>query len=49
MTIYETEVPGVGHKFELDIDGDERLVVITGDRHDPALRTDYRLGHVAVG
>ena len=28
MTIYETEVPGVGHKFELDLDGDARLVVI---------------------
>ncbi|WP_232700829.1 cation:proton antiporter regulatory subunit [Halobacterium wangiae] len=28
MTIYETEVPGVGHKFELTLDGDERLVVL---------------------
>ena len=28
MTIYETEVPGVGHKFELKLDGDERLVVL---------------------
>ena len=28
MTIYETEVPGVGHKFELELDGDSRLVVI---------------------
>ncbi len=28
MAIYETEVPGVGHKFELDVDGDARLVVI---------------------
>jgi TrkA domain protein len=25
-TVYETEVPGVGHKFELELDGDERLV-----------------------
>ena len=28
MTIYETEVPGIGHKFELELDGDERLVVL---------------------
>lgn len=28
MTIYETEVPGVGHKFELELDGEERLVVL---------------------
>lgn len=28
MTIYETEVPGVGHKFELELDSDERLIVL---------------------
>jgi len=28
MTVYETEVPGVGHKFELDLDGGQRLVVL---------------------
>ncbi|QLG61505.1 cation:proton antiporter regulatory subunit [Halorarum salinum] len=28
MTIYEAEVPGVGHKFELELDGDERLIVL---------------------
>lgn len=28
MTIYETEVPGVGHKFELELDDDERLIVL---------------------
>lgn len=28
MTIYETEVPGVGHKFELELDGEERLIVL---------------------
>jgi TrkA domain protein len=28
MTVYETEVPGVGHKFELELDDDERLVVL---------------------
>jgi len=28
MTIYETDVPGVGKKFEVDIGGDARLVVV---------------------
>lgn len=28
MTIYETDVPGVGHKFELELDGEERLIVL---------------------
>jgi TrkA domain protein len=28
MTVYETELPGVGHKFELELDGDERVVVL---------------------
>ena len=28
MTVYETEVPGVGHKFELEIDSSRRLVVV---------------------
>lgn len=28
MTIYETEVPGVGHKFELELDKDERVSVL---------------------
>lgn len=28
MTIYEAEVPGVGHKFELELDDEERLVVL---------------------
>ncbi|WP_225335834.1 cation:proton antiporter regulatory subunit [Halomicrobium urmianum] len=39
MTIYETEVPGVGHKFEMDLDGDERLVVII---HHDGKRDVYR-------
>jgi len=39
VTIYETEVPGVGHKFELEIDGDERLVVII---HHDGKRDVYR-------
>jgi len=28
MTVYETDLPGVGHKFELELDGDRRLVVL---------------------
>ncbi|WP_324663689.1 cation:proton antiporter regulatory subunit [Haloarcula sediminis] len=28
MTVYETDVPGVGKKFEVEIGGDERLVVL---------------------
>ncbi len=28
MTVYETDVPGVGKKFEVELDGDERLVVL---------------------
>lgn len=39
MTIYETEVPGVGHKFELELDGEERLVVII---HHDGKRDVYR-------
>ncbi|MDY6818980.1 MAG: TrkA C-terminal domain-containing protein [Halobacteriales archaeon] len=32
MTIYESELPGVGRKFELELDGGARLVVIV--HHD---------------
>jgi len=39
MTVYETEVPGVGHKFELELDGDERLVVLI---HHDGKREVYR-------
>ena len=28
MTVYETDVPGVGKKFEVEIDGGERLVIL---------------------
>ena len=28
MTVYETDVPGVGKKFEVEIDGDQRLVIL---------------------
>ncbi|WP_276273265.1 cation:proton antiporter regulatory subunit [Haloarcula litorea] len=32
MTVYETDVPGVGKKFEVELDGDQRLVVLV--HHD---------------
>ncbi|WP_135854260.1 cation:proton antiporter regulatory subunit [Halorussus salinus] len=28
MTVYETDLPGVGRKFEYEIDGEDRLVVL---------------------
>ncbi|MFC7018887.1 MULTISPECIES: cation:proton antiporter regulatory subunit [Haloarcula] len=28
MTVYETDVPGVGKKFEVELDGEERLVLV---------------------
>lgn len=28
MTVYEADVPGVGRKFELELDGDRRLIFI---------------------
>jgi len=28
MTVYETDVPGVGKKFEVEVGGDERLVLV---------------------
>lgn len=32
MTIYETDIPGVGHKFELELDDGSRVVVLV--HHD---------------
>ena len=40
MTIYEAEVPGVGHKFELEIDKDERVSVLI--HHDGRREIYYR-------
>jgi TrkA domain protein len=28
MTVYESELPGVGHQYEIELDTDERLIVI---------------------
>ncbi|MFC6717848.1 cation:proton antiporter regulatory subunit [Natrialbaceae archaeon GCM10025810] len=29
MTVYESDLPGVGKKFEIELDGEERLVIVT--------------------
>ncbi|WP_255167624.1 cation:proton antiporter regulatory subunit [Natrononativus amylolyticus] len=29
MTIYESDLPGVGKKYEVELEGDERLVIVT--------------------
>lgn len=39
MTIYEAEVPGVGHKFELELGDDKRLIVLI---HHDGKREIYR-------
>lgn len=39
MTVYEANVPGVGRKFELEVNGDERIVVIL---HHDGKREIYR-------
>lgn len=39
MTVYEADIPGVGHKFELELDGEQRLVVII---HHDGKRELYR-------
>jgi TrkA domain protein len=40
MTVYEAEVPGVGRKFELELDGEERLIIII--HHDGKREVYYR-------
>ncbi|MFB6156033.1 MAG: cation:proton antiporter regulatory subunit [Haloferacaceae archaeon] len=40
MTVYETDVPGVGRKFELELDGDARAVVVL--HHDGRRELFYR-------
>lgn len=39
MTVYESELPGVGHQYEIEIDGDERLIVLI---HHDGRRDLYR-------
>lgn len=29
MTVYESDLPGVGKKFEIELEGDRRLVIVT--------------------
>ncbi|MGQ3411020.1 cation:proton antiporter regulatory subunit [Natrinema versiforme] len=38
MAIYESDLPGVGKKFEVELDGDERLVIVT---HNTGKREVY--------
>jgi len=38
MTIYESDLPGVGKKFEVELDGSERLVIVT---HNTGKREVY--------
>jgi TrkA domain protein len=42
MTVYESEIPGVGRKFELTLDGDARLVVLI--HHDGRREVFSRAG-----
>ena len=39
MTVYDADIPGVGHKFELELNGSERLIVII---HHDGKRDLYR-------
>jgi TrkA domain protein len=39
MTVYESELPGVGHQYEIEINGDERLIVLI---HHDGRRDIYR-------
>jgi TrkA domain protein len=38
MTVYESDLPGVGKKFEVELDGGERLVIVT---HNTGKREVY--------
>lgn len=40
MTVYETDVPGVGKKFEVELGGDERLVILL--HHDGKRELFYK-------
>lgn len=39
MTVYESDLPGVGKKFEIELDEDDRLVVVT---HNTGKREVFR-------
>ncbi|WP_121744548.1 cation:proton antiporter regulatory subunit [Natronorubrum halophilum] len=39
MTIYESDLPGVGKKFEVELEGGERLVIVT---HNTGKREVYK-------
>jgi TrkA domain protein len=40
MSVYETDIPGVGRKFELELRGDSRVVVVV--HHDGRCELFYR-------
>ena len=42
MTVYESDIPGVGRKFEMELDGDARLVVLL--HHDGRREVFRRAG-----
>ncbi|NKE35534.1 cation:proton antiporter regulatory subunit [Natronococcus sp. JC468] len=42
MTIYESDLPGVGKKFEVELEGGERLVIVT---HNTGKREVYHKEH----
>ena len=42
MTIYEADVPGVGRKFELELDGEQRLIILI---HHDGKREVYHREH----
>ncbi|NHN40907.1 cation:proton antiporter regulatory subunit [Halorubellus sp. JP-L1] len=42
MTVYETDLPGVGKKFEVELGGGERLVVVV---HNTGKREVFRKDH----
>jgi len=47
MTVYETDIPGVGRKFELEVGGSERVVVVV--HHDGRCELFHRADDDADG
>ncbi|WP_227376332.1 cation:proton antiporter regulatory subunit [Haladaptatus halobius] len=45
MTVYEADVPGVGKKFEIDLDDENRLIILI--HHDGRREVYHRLGEDA--
>lgn len=47
MTVYETDIPGVGRRFEMELAGDSRLVVVV--HHDGRCELFHRKNEAADG